>query len=53
MVDGRYIFPYNQSEPMRIIYLYENIDKHGNWTKSYYLTEKRKKFRVKRKIEYW
>ncbi len=51
--DGKYIFPYNQSKPMRIVYLYEDIDKHGNWKKSYYLTEKGKVFRSKRKIGYW
>jgi hypothetical protein len=32
---------------------YSNFDKHGNWTKSYFITEKGKKFRSKRKIEYY
>ncbi len=32
---------------------YSNFDKHGNWTRSYYITEKHRYFRSKRKIEYW
>jgi hypothetical protein len=32
---------------------YSNFDKRGNWTKSYFITEKGKVFRSKRKIEYW
>jgi len=32
---------------------YSNFDKRGNWTRSYYLTERGKFFRSKRKIEYW
>lgn len=31
---------------------FSNFDKHGNWTKSYYMTEKGKVFRSKRKIKY-
>jgi hypothetical protein len=32
---------------------YSNFDKYGNWTKSYFITEKGKKVRSKRKIQYW
>ena len=33
---------------------YSNFDKHGNWTRSYCLREKKcKKLCLKRKIEYW
>ena len=32
---------------------YSNFDKRGNWTKSYFITEKGKVFRSERKIEYW
>ncbi len=32
---------------------YSNFDKRGNWTKSYFMTEKGKIFRSERKIEYW
>jgi hypothetical protein len=32
---------------------FSNFDKQGNWTRSYYLTEKGKVFRSKREIEYW
>ncbi len=32
---------------------YSNFDKQGNWTKSYFVTEKGKVFRSRRKIEYW
>ena len=31
---------------------FSNFDKHGNWTASYFITEKGKVFRSKRKIEY-
>jgi hypothetical protein len=34
-------------------YRYENFDKKENWRKSYFITEKGKRFRSKRKIEYW
>jgi hypothetical protein len=32
---------------------YSNFDKRGNWTKSYFITEKGKVFRSTREIEYW
>ena len=32
---------------------YSDFDKHGNWTKSHFVTAKGKVFRSKRKIEYW
>ena len=32
---------------------FSNFDKHGNWTKSYFITEKRRYLRSKRKIKYW
>jgi hypothetical protein len=32
---------------------YTDFDKHGNWTKSYFITERGKVFRSRRKIEYW
>jgi hypothetical protein len=32
---------------------YSNFDKCGNWTESYFITERGKVFRSKRKIEYW
>jgi len=32
---------------------YSNFDNHGNWTRSYFITEKRKIFYSKRKIKYW
>jgi hypothetical protein len=32
---------------------YSNFDRHGNWTKSYFVTKKGKVFRSKRKIDYW
>jgi hypothetical protein len=32
---------------------YTDFDERGNWTKSYFITEKGKVFRSKRKIEYW
>jgi hypothetical protein len=37
----------------RIHIKYSNFDKHGNWTKSYFVTKKGKVFRSKRKIDYW
>jgi hypothetical protein len=32
---------------------FSNFDKRGNWTRSYFITRKGKRFRSKRKIEYW
>ncbi len=32
---------------------FSNFDKHGNWTKSYFITEKRRLLYSKRKIKYW
>jgi uncharacterized ubiquitin-like protein YukD len=37
----------------KIISLYEDFDQYGNWTKSYFLTEKGKILRSKRKIKYY
>lgn len=37
----------------KIHILFSNFDKHGNWTKSYFITERGKVFRSERKIEYW
>lgn len=42
------------NEKMNKVHIrYSNFDKHGNWTKSYFITEKGKMFRSERKIEYW
>jgi hypothetical protein len=38
---------------MKVHIRFSNFDKQGNWTRSYYLTEKGKVFRSKREIEYW
>ena len=32
---------------------FSNFDERGNWTKSYYMTNRGKVFRSERKIEYW
>ncbi|MDR0437398.1 MAG: hypothetical protein LBH22_03750 [Bacteroidales bacterium] len=32
---------------------FSDFDKHGNWTRSYFITERGKVFRSERKIEYW
>ena len=32
---------------------FSNFDKHGNWTRSYFITEKRRLLYSKRKIKYW
>jgi len=32
---------------------FSNFDKRGNWTKSYFITERGSVFRSERKIEYW
>jgi hypothetical protein len=41
------------SERNRIECKYDNFNKKSHWTKSYFMTEKGKKFRSKRKIKYW
>jgi hypothetical protein len=42
------------SEKMNKVHIrYSNFDKRRNWTKSYFITEKGRVFRSKRKIGYW
>ena len=44
---------WNQTRGNKIHIKYTDFDKHGNWRKSYYITEKRKILKEKRKIKYW
>lgn len=42
------------NEKMNKVHIqYSNFDKRGNWKRSYFITEKGKVLRSKRKIEYW
>lgn len=43
---------WSKNQRNKYIILYDNFDKKGNWTKSYYLTEKGKVLRSKRNIVY-
>ncbi|WP_232369875.1 MULTISPECIES: hypothetical protein [Prevotella] len=47
------IVPYARNELNKLHIIYSNYDHEGNWTKSYFATQKGKKTRSKRKIEYW
>lgn len=47
------VVPFSKKKMNKIHIRYSNFDKHGNWTRSYFITEKRRVFRSKRKIEYW
>jgi hypothetical protein len=41
------------NEKMNKVHIqFSNFDKRGNWTRSYFITERGKVFRLKRKIEY-
>jgi hypothetical protein len=42
-----------KTKPNKFHIRLSNFDKNGNWTRSYYITKKRKVFRSERKIEYW
>ncbi len=44
---------WNDTRGNKIHIRYSNFDKHGNWTKSYFITEKRRLLYSKRKIKYW
>ena len=42
------------NEKMNKVHIrFSNFDKRGNWTRSYFITERGKVFRSERKIEYW
>ena len=43
---------WSKNQRNKYIILYDNFDKKGNWTKSYFLTDKGKVLRSKRKIIY-
>lgn len=45
--------PWSNKKMNKVHIRYSNIDKRGNWTKSYFITERGKVFRSERKIEYW
>jgi hypothetical protein len=47
------VYCWNDVEMNKVHIRYSNFDKRGNWTVSYFITEKGKKFRSKREIEYW
>ena len=51
VLSGVVIYSRNNTNKSHI--RYSNFDKHGNWTRSHFITEKGKVFRSKRKIEYW
>ncbi len=44
---------WNDTRGNKIHIRYSNFDKHGNWTRSYFITEKRRLLYSKRKIKYW
>ena len=46
------VFVYSSENRNKFHYRYSNFDKHGNWRKSYFITEKGELFRSKRKIKY-
>jgi hypothetical protein len=47
------VVPWSNKKTNKIHIRYSNFDKHGNWTKSYFITEKGKALRSERKIEYY
>jgi hypothetical protein len=47
------VIPWSNKKMNKIHIRYSNFDKHGNWTESYFITEKGRVSRSKRKIEYW
>ncbi|MDH6354626.1 hypothetical protein M2132_000954 [Dysgonomonas sp. PH5-45] len=44
---------WNNKKMNKVHIRYSDFDKQGNWTKSYFITEKGKVFRSKREIEYY
>ena len=46
------VVPWSKTRQNKCVILYRRFDKYGNWTRSYYLTEKGRVLRSRRKIFY-
>jgi len=44
---------WSREKPYKMQIRYTNFDKHGNWTRSYFIMERGKVLRSQRRIEYW
>jgi|GEM_PF-309134 len=47
------VYFWSKDRPDKMHIRFSNFDRHGNWTRSYFVTEKGKRLRSERRIRYW